>query len=68
MISRAELRGKRLENECYGANTTRHEYGIEDNRIFCYGLYMEQSETEICDKCLKCKAFVGNATPLKGGV
>lgn len=67
MISRAELRGKPLEKECYRANITSHEYGIDDDRMFCYGLYKEQSVTEVCDKCRKCKAFVENATPLKGG-
>ena len=67
MISRAELRGNPLDKECYTANITSHEYGIDDDRVFCYGLFKEQSVTEICNKCLKCKAFVGNATPMKGG-
>lgn len=66
MVTRAELRGEPLDPECYRANRTTHEDGVEDNRIFCYGLFREQSESEVCDKCLKCKAFVENAEPLKG--
>lgn len=65
MISRAMLRGKPLDDDCRRANHTTHEYGIKDDRVFCYGLYKEQSETEICDECLKCKAFINNAEPLK---
>lgn len=67
MITRRELKGEPLDYDCKTAVPATNEYGIDDDRVFCYGLYKEQSETEICDKCRKCKAFVENATPLKGG-
>ena len=67
MISRAKLRGKPLDDDCKAAPRSTSEFGEDDYRVFCYGLFKEQSVTEICDKCRKCKAFVENATPLKGG-
>lgn len=63
-ITRANLRGKPLDKECYRANRTTNEYGKDDNRVFCYGLYAEFSDDVIDEKCLKCKAYVGNAEPL----
>lgn len=63
MIDRATVRGKPLDEDCYRANRATNEYGENDDRVFCYGLYKEQSVTDICDKCLKCKAFVNNAEP-----
>ena len=63
MITREKLIGHSLERECKKARTTTNEYGANDNRIFCYGLYNEQSVTEIRDKCRKCKAFVANEKP-----
>lgn len=38
MISRAKLRGKALDNDCKTAHITSHEYGLDDDRVFCYGL------------------------------
>jgi hypothetical protein len=70
MVTRRKLRGKPLDYDCKTAVPTTNEFGVDDDRVFCYGLYREQSETEICDKCLNCNAFVGNATHverLKGG-
>lgn len=64
-ITRAQLRGKPLDKECYRANRTTNEYGKDDNRVFCYGLYTEFSDSDINPECLKCKAYVGNAEPLK---
>lgn len=67
-VDRATLRGTPLDKECKRANTTTHEYGLEDNRVFCYGLYAPFSDSEIGDidkKCLNCKAYVLNATPLE---
>lgn len=55
-----------MDIDCRSAVPATNEYGVDDDRVFCYGLYKEQSETEICNKCRKCKAFVENATPLKG--
>ena len=63
MITREKLIGHSLDQECKKARTTTNEYGTNDNRIFCYGLYKEQSETEIRDECINCKAFVHNAKP-----
>lgn len=63
MISRAKLRGYKLDEDCKRANTTTHEYGLEDDRVFCHGLYNCRTD-EIIEKCLHCKAFVYNAKPL----
>lgn len=63
-VTRAELRGKPLNRDCYKANTTTGEYGKEDNRVFCYGLYKDKME-ELREECLNCKAYVMNAEPLK---
>lgn len=63
MISRAKLRGYKLDEACKQANTTTNEYGLDDNRVFCHGLYNCRTD-EIIEKCLHCKAFVYNAKPL----
>ena len=67
MISRAKLRGKPLDNDCKQAHRTTHEYGMEDDRVYCYGLYEDMSDWEIRKKCRECGAYVDNATPLRGG-
>lgn len=62
-ISRAKLRGKPLEPYCKKANTT-----LEDNKIYCYGLYQNNisgTSEDIAECCKKCKAFIDNITPLK---
>lgn len=61
-INRAQLRGKPLDSLCKRARTTRHEYGMHDNRVFCYGLYDCMTE-EILDSCKNCKAHIDNAEP-----
>jgi len=58
-VNRAELRGIPLEKECLKANTTTHEYGPNDNRIFCRGLY-DGSTEELIEMCLNCKANIEN--------
>ena len=63
MITRSKLIGHPLEPECAKALTTTNEFSANDNRVFCYGIYKEQSETEIRDECINCKAFVQNAEP-----
>lgn len=68
MVNRAQLRGKPLDKDCKRANTITNEYGTQDDRVFCYGLYEEPTDWLIKKKCLECKAFVNNAEPLKGGV
>lgn len=62
-IDRAKLRGKPLDDDCKRAKISKHEYGIKDNRCFCYGLFASHSN-EINDKCLKCGAYCGNAKPI----
>lgn len=60
-IDRARLRGKELDEDCRRAHVTRHEYGPEDNRVFCYGLERQPGSCE--EKCATCAAFVWNAGP-----
>ena len=64
MINRAKLRGKKLDKDCKTAHTTSHEYGLEDDRVFCYGLE-DPSTDEPFEKCKMCNAFIGNETPLE---
>ena len=66
-IGRAVVRGKPLDKDCKRAHISKHEYGPNDNRCFCYGLYAEWSDYEINEKCIDCKAFVQNAEPPKDG-
>lgn len=63
-INRAQLRGKPLEWFCNRANTTTHEYGRHDNRVFCYG-FIDCMTEELCSECADCKAQVRNAEPIK---
>ena len=63
-INRAELRGKPLDLDCKKAHTTRHEYGQQDERVFCLGLCDKKTD-DIIKKCLNCKAWVKNAEPLE---
>lgn len=62
MISRAKLRGKKLDKDCKRAYTSSHEYGSDDDRVFCYGL-VDHSTDELIEKCQNCKALVWNAAP-----
>ena len=67
-ITRTQLRGKPLEPYCKSANTTTHEFGKRDNRVYCYGLYQNNisgTSDDIAECCKECKAYVDNATPLK---
>lgn len=61
---RAVLIGKPLDPECKRARTTSGEYGPQDKRTFCYGLYDDWGE-DIRDKCIKCPAYAMNAEPPK---
>jgi hypothetical protein len=65
-VTRADLRGKPLDRDCYDAHTTTNEYGKEDNRVYCLGLGDKQTD-ELLKKCLNCKANVIHAEPLSGG-
>lgn len=63
-IDRATLRGKPLDEDCKRANTSTHECGKEDKRVFCFGLCRDCTDWDILKKCRECKAYVYNATPL----
>ena len=62
MISRAKIRGKKLDEDCKRANISTNEYGPDDDRVFCYGL-VDCSTDELIEKCKNCKALAYNATP-----
>lgn len=62
MISRAKLRGKKLDEDCKRAYTSTNEYGQDDDRVFCYGL-VDYSTDELIEKCKNCKALAYNAAP-----
>lgn len=64
MISRAKLRGKKLDEDCKSCYTSTNEYGQDDDRVFCYGL-VDYSTDELIEKCKNCKALVWNSTPLE---
>lgn len=61
---RAAQRGKPLDADCYKAKISHHEYGMNDNRCFCYGLCAPHSVYEVHPKCFECGAYVDNAKPL----
>lgn len=65
-ITRSKLRGTPLNDDCYKANTTTNEFGKNDNRVFCYGLYKDKMD-EIRDECIECMANVLHAEPPKKG-
>lgn len=64
MINRAKLRGAPLELFCKRAHTTTHEYGQDDDRVFCYGIVNCMND-ELLSDCRNCKAHVDNAEPPK---
>lgn len=62
MINRAQLRGKPLDRNCKKARTEPHQYGQNDDRVFCSGLINYEND-EFLPKCRDCGAFVDNAMP-----
>lgn len=59
--NRAQLRGKKLDEDCYIANISTNECGIKDNRKFCLGL--DDASTKcLLPKCRECNAHVSKAT------
>lgn len=62
--TRADLRGKPLDKECYRAYTTTQEYGPDDDRTLCYGM-MDDMTDDYLHECLVCGALVWNAKPLE---
>jgi len=62
--SRAQMRYKPLDPMCKKAHTTTNEYGLEDKRVFCCGIW-EAMTDEPTEECRVCNAFVQNAEPPK---
>jgi hypothetical protein len=65
-VSRAQLRGQALDPLCKIAHTATGEYGPDDKRVFCYGVYDAMND-EPEELCVKCGAFVQNETPPEKG-
>lgn len=42
MISRAKIRGKKLDEDCKRACTSTNEYGPDDDRVFCFQKEFEE--------------------------
>lgn len=63
-ISRAVQRGSKLLPTCRRAKISKHEYGQEDNRCFCYGIFDDWG-FDICEECTECGAYVDNAKPIE---
>lgn len=63
-ISRAAIRGCKLDKDCHRAIISKCEYGPEDKRCFCYGLVELSTECAL-EKCRECKAYAYNAQPPK---
>ena len=61
MISRAKLRGKKLDKDCKKAHT---EHDLYHDKMFCLGL-IDLSNDELLEKCKICKANVENAESLE---
>ena len=62
--NRGQLRGEKLDKDCYKAQISTHECGIKDNRKFCYGLIDASTEC-LLPKCIECGAHVSNATMIE---
>ena len=63
MVSRAILRGEKLDDDCKKAKTLTNEYGPQDNRCFCSGR-IDCSTEAYLEKCINCGAFIDNAKPI----
>lgn len=61
-VNRAQLRGKPLDEDCKRTYRTSHQYGSDDNRVFCYGL-RNMFDDRLLRKCRECGAHVDNAEP-----
>ena len=66
-ISRAKMRGKKLDDDCKKAKISKYESGQHDPRNFCYGLTDCSTEFYL-EKCIECGAFATNAKPLKNAL
>ena len=63
-VNRAQLRGEQLKQNCYIAKTVRHEFGRNDNRVFCYGV-VDPMTDDLIAQCRDCKALIDYAEPLE---
>lgn len=62
-ITRAQLRGRKLDELCRKAHTAPCNSGPEGYcKVFCYGTYDAMTD-EPLHMCLNCGAFVRNETP-----
>lgn len=52
--------------ECYRARISHREYGPDDYRNFCYGLY-DPMYDDYWKECQECGAFCLNAKPIDMG-
>lgn len=59
-ITRKTLRGKRLKPFCKEAIISHNECGPLDQRQFCYGIIVRQTN-ELLEECENCKANVIHA-------
>lgn len=62
MKGRAKQRGKPLDADCKKTKISTHEYGMNDDRKFCYGL-VDCETDELLQKCSDCGAYCLNAKP-----
>ncbi|MDY5884239.1 MAG: hypothetical protein SPJ65_13100 [Roseburia sp.] len=62
--NRAVLRGKSLDNDCKRAKISTHEFGMKDDRKYCYGLVRAEDDC-VLEKCIECGAYCLNAKPLQ---
>ena len=62
----AKLKDKALDTDCVlkKAYISTNEYGEEDNRRYCYGLF-DNFKDEVSEKCKICEAYINNAVLLK---
>ena len=64
-ITRAQIRGKPLDEDCKTiAKPDSGQYGSNDKRCFCTGLWNPMYEA-FEEKCFFCNAWNGNAEPPK---
>lgn len=63
-VTRKQMRGKPLDPLCKKAHTTTNEYGLDDKRVFCYGIWESRTDEPV-EMCRVCKAFVRNEEPVK---
>lgn len=48
-LDRAVVRGKPLDKDCKRANVSKHEYGPNDNRCFCYGTWPGRGRKKVIE-------------------